>query len=84
VKNIKIKINFMENSQSCCKCMCHSTIPVLIVLFGLTFLLKELGVVSASTANIVWPVIIILIGLKKIMKNVCKCCGVDKCCETHK
>ncbi|MEK7503668.1 MAG: DUF5668 domain-containing protein [Patescibacteria group bacterium] len=54
--------------------MHHKVMPMLIVLLGLTFLSKELGIVSAGTANVIWPVIVILAGLKKLMGNVCKCC----------
>ncbi|MBI4101612.1 MAG: hypothetical protein HY443_01440 [Candidatus Nealsonbacteria bacterium] len=63
-----------NNAQSNCKCVCHKAVPVLVVLLGLTFLLKELGVLAASTANIVWPVIVIVIGFKKLMGRACKCC----------
>ena len=64
----------MENTQNNCQCMHHKIMPMLIVLLGLTFLSKELGIVSAGTANVIWPVIVILAGLKKLMGNVCKCC----------
>lgn len=63
-----------NNTQSNCKCVCHKAVPVLIVLLGLTFLLKELGVLSAGMTNIVWPVIVIVVGLKKLMGKSCKCC----------
>lgn len=63
-----------NNTQGNCKCVCHKAIPIMIALLGLTFLLKELGVLSAGTANIVWPAIVILIGLKKAMGKCCKCC----------
>ena len=32
------------------------------------------GTLSAGTANIIWPVIIIIAGLKKMMGGHCKCC----------
>lgn len=75
----------MENTQnmfnregggngSGCKCMHHKVVPVLIILFGLNFLLGGLGVLSANAVDIVWPVIVVLIGFMKLMKGACKCC----------
>jgi hypothetical protein len=60
-----------------CKCPHHKVIPVLIVLFGLTFLLGALGVISGNTVSIIWPSLIILGGLMKLTKGMCKCCSVE-------
>lgn len=72
----------IQNNQSCshqgCKCMHHKVIPILIILLGLTFLLRELGTLSVSTASIIWPIIVILIGCNKLMGGACKCCGSHK------
>ena len=57
-----------------CGCPCHSAMGVFVILFGLTFLLQNLNVISESTAHVVWPSIIILAGLKKTFKGLCKCC----------
>ncbi|MDO8486117.1 MAG: hypothetical protein Q7S77_00220 [Candidatus Staskawiczbacteria bacterium] len=64
----------MENNM--CKCPHHKVVPVLIILFGLTFLLEALGVLTAGFAGIVWPIIIIAGGLMKWMtkSGMCKCC----------
>jgi len=55
-----------------CKCPHHMIMPIAIILFGLSFLLTNLGVMTVAANNIVWPVIVILVGLKKTMR--CKCC----------
>jgi uncharacterized membrane protein len=57
-----------------CACACHKMVPVLIVLLGLLFLLQALGILSAAVTGIIWPILLILIGLKKMLKNNCKCC----------
>ncbi len=62
-----------SNGKKCC-CPCHKMIGIFVILFGLTFLLKNLGVISDHTAAIAWPVIIILAGLKRMAKSMCKCC----------
>lgn len=57
-----------------CKCPHHMMIPGLVVLFGLLFLLEALGVVAMSLVEVVWPVLVILAGLQKMMEGKCKCC----------
>lgn len=65
----------MDNAGESCKCPCHKAIGVLVVAFGLTFLLGALGVLSAHAVSITWPVIVILGGLKATFKGMCKCCS---------
>ena len=67
----------MENTQEKCagKCPCHIVPGVLIVLVGLTFLLGSLGVIGEHMVSLIWPVLIILFGLKKICSGMCKCCA---------
>jgi hypothetical protein len=68
----------MDEHKSC-GCACHKMKGGLVVLLGLNFLLLNLGVISAEISNIVWPVLLILVGLKKAMGGgMCKCCKKDK------
>ena len=55
-----------------CKCMCHKFTGVGIILFGLTFLLGALDVISGDLVNIIWPVLVILAGVKCLIH--CGCC----------
>jgi hypothetical protein len=55
--------------------MHHKMVPLFIVLIGLTFLLEALGIVGVAFTSIVWPVLLILIGVMKLLKGMCKCCG---------
>lgn len=72
----------MEHDHTCagacgekrCGCMHHGFIPVLVVLFGLLFLLGNLGVVSARTVDVGWPILVGLAGLQKLLEGKCKCC----------
>ena len=48
----------------------------LIVLFGLDFLLGALGVLTPMAVAIIWPILVICLGIKMLMK--CKCSQ----CET--
>ena len=76
-----------ESSEKCsngkCCCMCHSAKAVLVILFGLTFLLGALGVISSGLVDVVWPVLVILGGLKLLGKSFCKCCSGSgtECCK---
>lgn len=57
-----------------CKCPHHKMVPLFIALIGLVFLLQALGTISASFAEIAWPILLILIGLQKMFGGMCSCC----------
>ena len=63
-----------NNHNGMCNCPHHKFMPILIVLFGLTFLLGAMGTITMGTVNIVWPIIIIVAGLFKLNRGMCKCC----------
>lgn len=65
-----------DGCGSCGSCKCpHHMIPsVLVALFGLLFLLKTLGVLGAETVDILWPILVLLLGLMKMGGRKCKCC----------
>lgn len=63
----------MDNNQDMskmCKCNHHKMFSWLVVLFGLTFLLGDLNVLTAGAVSVIWPVLIIIAGVGKM----CKCC----------
>jgi hypothetical protein len=70
----------MEDGKSCgassgCKCPCHKMLGLLIALIGVTFLLGNFDIVGPKFVATVWPILVILIGLKKSCpKGMCKCC----------
>ena len=66
----------MENNQNVCKCHHHKVMPLLIVLFGLAFLLGQWGALSWDSVNVIWPVLVIVAGLMKFTEKsgMCKCC----------
>ncbi|MGA7745140.1 MAG: hypothetical protein WBP56_12450 [Polyangia bacterium] len=61
--------------EEACRCPCHRAIGVLVALFGLNFLLKALGVYGDNVSNIVWPVLLMLSGIKHTFRGKCKCCS---------
>lgn len=61
------------NPSSHCKCPHHKVGAVLVVLFGLTFLLETMGVVSGMFVSYAWPVLVILFGLAKLKSGSCSC-----------
>ena len=64
-----------ETKPECKRCCpCQYMMGLLVVLFGLTFLLRELGVISNHFASITWPIIVIVAGLKALFGHMCKCC----------
>jgi hypothetical protein len=65
----------MQTSESKCCCFCHKAPGLLIALIGLTFLLGAFNVLSPRAVEITWPILLILLGLKKMCGGVCKCCS---------
>ena len=61
----------MEDKKVC-KCMHHKLLPWGLVLIGLSFLLMQLNILSAYYVGIIWPILLIAIGVEKLMK--CNCC----------
>lgn len=61
-----------------CPCPHHKMVPVYVVLLGVLFLLNAFDVVTAGVTAMVWPIIIIAIGLQKIFQSRCSCCSKDK------
>lgn len=64
----------MENGKKC-GCLCHKMKGLLIVAFGTVFLLNAFAIISSSTLAIVWPIIAIVYGFKKMCSGMCKCCS---------
>lgn len=69
----------MENMQNMggknmCGCPHHKAIPVLVILFGLVFLLGNWGILTWSFVGMAWPIIVIVGGLTKLTSKMCKCC----------
>ncbi len=63
----------MEMKANVCKCPHHKIIPALAVLFGLDFLAGALGWLPDEAVIIIWPIIIIIGGLSKMVN--CTCCA---------
>lgn len=61
-----------------CKCMHHKMVPALVAAIGLVFLLKALEIFSVATADILWPILLMLAGLIKMTSGNCKCYGNQK------
>ena len=59
-----------------CGCPHHKVIPLCITLIGLAFLGQALGYIAASTVAWVWPLLLTIVGLMKLSKGMCKCCGM--------
>lgn len=58
-----------------CDCGHHKVFPALVVIFGLAFLLEELGTIDPATVGIVWPILVIIGGIIKLGGRECHCCS---------
>jgi len=65
----------MQASEGKCGCPCHKAPGLLVALIGLVFLLGALNVLSPRAVEITWPILLILVGLKKMCGGMCKCCS---------
>ncbi len=63
----------MAGKGMVCKCPHHRTIPWLIILIGVDFLLGAMNVLTWSFVDITWPILVIIVGIIKLMR--CNCCS---------
>jgi len=67
----------MENGDmkmgKMCGCGCHKIMPILVILFGLDFLLGMVGTLTWGFVNVSWPVLVILAGCAMFFKGSCGC-----------
>jgi len=52
----------------------HSIIPVLVILFATSFLLQYQGVLAPHSVEIIWPILVGIGGMVKLVEDKCKCC----------
>ncbi len=57
-----------------CDCSHHKAVPIIVVLFGLLFLLEALNVITPDVVGVVWPILVIIGGLTHLFSGNCKCC----------
>ena len=57
-----------------CGCVHHKIVPILTVLFALTFLFGAFDVITDRFVEITWPILVGLAGLMKMSERMCKCC----------
>ena len=66
----------MGGDKKVCKCHHHKAMPILVIVFGLVFLLGNMHVLTWEAVSWIWPVLVIIAGAKKIVMGMgmCKCC----------
>jgi len=65
----------MDENKKVCNCSHHKIVPTAIILLGLSFLLSSFNVAFfVSYTNIIWPILVIIIGVVKLGGKGCKCC----------
>jgi hypothetical protein len=48
---------------------------LIIILVGILFLFKNTGLISTISWDLIWPVIVILIGISIVVRKRCGCGG---------
>ena len=64
----------MKKGANMCACPHHKFIPGLVTLFGILFLLGNLGIITENLVMNGWPILVILAGLMKMGEGKCTCC----------
>lgn len=59
-------------------------IAIILVLVGLTFLLKNLGLLDVVNWSVIWPSIIIVLGASMLIKRECPKCVLGHGKTHHK
>ncbi len=52
----------------------HSIIPVLVILIAISFLLQYQGILAENAVNIIWPILLGIGGMVKLVEDKCNCC----------
>ena len=63
-----------QASDKKCSCACHKLVGLFVALIGLTFLLGALNILTPRAVEIIWPILVLLIGVKLVGSGRCKCC----------
>ena len=67
--------------KNICNCGHHVVIPFIMVVFGVTFLMGFYEAISWDMVNFIWPILVIIAGVTKIIekRDLCKCCDGRDC-----
>lgn len=57
-----------------CGCGHHNIVPILMILFGTSFLLQYQGILTVEAVNIIWPILVGIAGVVKLTEDKCGCC----------
>ena len=60
-----------------CSCIHHKIIPLLVLALGLLFFFHGIGAVALRTVAILWPLLIIVGAVVKLISGDCKCYKKD-------
>ena len=62
-----------------CGCRCHKSMKgMALLIVGLIFLAKARGWLAPMTADTIWPLVLVVVGVMALLKGMCKCCGTCK------
>ena len=64
----------MNQPEKSCRCTHHKVVPISIILIGIVFLLGTLQILTPMAVAIIWPILLIIIGVVKLGGKKCKCC----------
>jgi hypothetical protein len=63
-----------DKNMGVCNCGHHNIVPILIILFAISFLLENQGFLKPGAIGIIWPILVGIVGVMKLTERSCKCC----------
>lgn len=64
----------MNNKNGICSHDHHSILPILVILFAISFLLQYQGLLAEDSVNVIWPILVGIGGMVMLVDNKCDCC----------
>ncbi len=60
--------------KNTCDCKHHSIVPIVVIIFAAIFLLESLGIISESFVDVLWPLLVGVVGVTMLREKGCGCC----------
>ncbi len=64
----------MASNNKVCNHDHHSILPILVILFAISFLLQYQDVLAPGSVQIIWPILVGIGGMVMLIEDKCGCC----------
>ncbi len=64
----------MAKNNQVCEHHHHSIVPILAILVAISFLLEAQGYLTSDAVRIIWPILLGVGGMVRLVEDRCDCC----------